>query len=75
MNTPDVVDAGAEAFGSQCIVVAIDAKSNDDSTWNVYTQIIVFADAYWQLEKAIRLGKLRLSTQPAAGLMTKRWSI
>ncbi len=50
--TPDLIDAGAERFGSQCIVVAIDAKrvpqpGRDDSrlgpapeediTWRVYT--------------------------------------
>ena len=26
----------ADAFGSQCVVVAIDAKSNGNKTWNVY---------------------------------------
>ncbi len=33
---PDVVSEGAEAFGCQCIVVAIDAKRSGDS-WIVYT--------------------------------------
>ena len=32
VNDPDIVSKGAEAFGSQCIVVAIDAKSNGDGT-------------------------------------------
>jgi len=39
IREPDLVDAGCEAFGSQCIVVAIDAKRNPDGkSWNVYTR-------------------------------------
>ncbi len=34
---PDIVDAGAKAFGSQCIVVAIDAKQISPGKWGVYT--------------------------------------
>eukprot|EP00112_Aurelia_sp_Birch-Aquarium-sp1_P004062 Seg14601.1 transcript_id=Seg14601.1/GoldUCD/mRNA.D3Y31 product="Imidazole glycerol phosphate synthase subunit HisF" protein_id=Seg14601.1/GoldUCD/D3Y31 len=42
MNTaalvnPDVIDAGAKAFGNQCIVIAIDAKREGDGKWGVYT--------------------------------------
>ncbi len=37
VNDPSVIDRGARAFGSQCIVVAIDAKRADDGTWRVYT--------------------------------------
>ncbi len=38
VNDPDVVSAGAEAFGSQCIVVAIDAKRQAETgSWQVYT--------------------------------------
>ena len=42
MNTaavvnPDVINQGANAFGNQCIVVAIDAKRDDDGKWGVYT--------------------------------------
>ena len=32
-----VIEEAAHAFGSQCIVVAIDAKSSGDGTWQVYT--------------------------------------
>jgi imidazoleglycerol phosphate synthase cyclase subunit len=32
-----IVDAGAKAFGSQCIVVAIDAKREGPGKWGVYT--------------------------------------
>ena len=43
VNNPDIVSDGAEAFGRQCIVVAIDAKRNRDAdgnfngTWRVFT--------------------------------------
>ena len=38
IHDPDLVRAGAEAFGSQCVVVAIDAKRNDTGGgWTVYT--------------------------------------
>ena len=38
LNDPDLITRGAEAFGSQCIVVAIDAKrvSEDPLRWEVY---------------------------------------
>lgn len=39
IRQPDLVDQGARAFGSQCIVVAIDAKRNPGQpSWNVYTK-------------------------------------
>ena len=37
IQNPAVIDAGAGTFGCQCIVVAIDARSNGDGTWRVYT--------------------------------------
>ena len=37
VTTPEVIDAAAEAFGCQCIVVAIDAKRNDRGSWTVFT--------------------------------------
>jgi len=41
MNTsavehPDLVREGADRFGSQCLVVAIDAKRQTSATWEVY---------------------------------------
>lgn len=36
LDRPDLIKEGADFFGSQCIVVAIDAKKNGDS-WDVYT--------------------------------------
>jgi len=37
VRTPGLISAGAEAFGRQCIVVAIDAKRRDGGGWEVYT--------------------------------------
>ncbi len=36
VHRPGLVSDLAAAFGSQCVVVAIDAKANGDNTWNVY---------------------------------------
>ena len=37
VSRPDVVAEAAERFGSQCIVVAIDAKTVADGKWEVFT--------------------------------------
>ena len=34
---PEVLAEGADAFGSQCIVVAIDARQRQDGGWEVFT--------------------------------------
>ena len=36
VQNPDVVEQSSKKFGSQCIVVAIDAKKNNDR-WEIYT--------------------------------------
>ncbi len=37
VNNPDLIEDGAEHFGSQCIVVAIDGKRVGEERWDVYT--------------------------------------
>jgi cyclase len=37
VNKPDFVGEAAEMFGSQCIVVAVDAKRTGNGGWEVYT--------------------------------------
>ncbi len=38
IETPDLINAASSRFGSQCIVVAIDAKRNENGVgWSVYT--------------------------------------
>ncbi|MCX8667486.1 imidazole glycerol phosphate synthase subunit HisF [Acetobacteraceae bacterium B3987] len=38
IRTPDLINEAAERFGSQCIVVAIDARSNGRGGWEVYAK-------------------------------------
>ena len=39
VNDPDLIDRSSGKYGSQCIVVAIDAKAREDGTgWDVYTR-------------------------------------
>ena len=55
INNPDLITEAADKFGSQCVVVAIDAKRRADKTgWNVYKnggRIDVGLDAIeWAME-------------------------
>ena len=36
VRNPGLIDAAAERFGSQCVVVAIDAKQSGPDSWEVY---------------------------------------
>ncbi|CAN1563732.1 HisF Imidazoleglycerol-phosphate synthase [Caulobacteraceae bacterium] len=37
VEDPDLVARMADAFGSQCVVVAVDAKARADGGWNIFT--------------------------------------
>ena len=37
INRPDFINEGAKRFGSQCIVVAIDAKRVSKENWNIFS--------------------------------------
>jgi cyclase len=37
VRDPDLLNRASERFGTQCIVLAIDAKRQDDGWWEVYT--------------------------------------
>ena len=60
INTPDLITRAAEKFGSQCVVVAIDAKRREDgSGWNIYKnggRIDVGIDAVEWARKVEKLG-------------------
>ncbi|MBS7008245.1 imidazole glycerol phosphate synthase subunit HisF [Anaerostipes sp.] len=60
INTPDLISSAADKFGSQCVVVAIDAKRREDgSGWNVYKnggRIDVGLDAVSWAREAQRRG-------------------
>ena len=36
VQNPDIIEESAKKFGSQCILIAIDAKSDGNGTWKVY---------------------------------------
>ena len=64
LNTPDLISDAAYKFGSQCVVVAIDAKKRaDGSGWNVYKnggRIDTGRDAVeWALRMPVPPGKER----------------
>lgn len=60
INTPKLITEAAEKFGSQCVVVAIDAKKRADGTgWNIYKnggRIDVGIDAVEWAKKVESLG-------------------
>ena len=60
INTPELIHEAADKFGSQCVVVAIDAKRRaDGSDWNIYKnggRIDVGIDAMEWAKKVESLG-------------------
>ena len=36
IDRPELISEAAQKFGSQCVVVAIDAKQREDGGWNIY---------------------------------------
>ena len=60
INTPELIGNAADKFGSQCVVVAIDARRREDgSGWNVYKnggRIDTGLDAVEWAMKANQLG-------------------
>ncbi len=59
INTPELISDAADKFGSQCVVVAIDAKRRTDGGWNVYKnggRIDTGLDAVEWAARADRLG-------------------
>lgn len=58
IKTPDLVAKSAAAFGSQCVVVAIDAKRNERGSWTVYTHGGRNATALDAIEWAMEVERL-----------------
>lgn len=60
INRPELISEAAEKFGSQCVVVAIDAKKREDGTgWNIYKnggRVDVGIDAVEWAKKVESLG-------------------
>lgn len=59
IDRPELIKEAAEKFGSQCVVVAIDAKKRPDGGWNIYKhggRLDTGTDAVWWAKKAEELG-------------------
>ena len=73
VKNPEIISEGASAFGSQCIVVAIDAKKNPETnSWQVYThggRIPIDLDAIEWAKKVEGLGagEILLTSMDADG--------
>lgn len=59
IDRPELITEAAEKFGSQCVVVAVDAKRREDGGWNIYKhggRLDTGIDALEWVKKAERLG-------------------
>ncbi|RLE15264.1 imidazole glycerol phosphate synthase subunit HisF [Candidatus Aerophobetes bacterium] len=59
VKDPSLVEKASRKFGSQCIVVAIDAKKKTASCWEVYIyggRVSTGIDAVWWAKKVVDLG-------------------
>ncbi len=73
INDPELISRAADKFGSQCVVVAIDAKRREDgSGWNIYKnggRIDMGIDALEWVQKVCELGagEILLTSMDADG--------
>ena len=59
IDRPELIKEASGKFGSQCVVVAIDAKKRPDGGWNIYKhggRLDTGIDAVWWAKKAEELG-------------------
>ena len=59
IDRPQLITEAAEKFGSQCVVVAIDARRRDDGGWNIYKhggRLDTGLDVVWWAKKVEALG-------------------
>ena len=72
IDRPQLITEAAEKFGSQCVVVAIDARRRDDGGWNIYKhggRLDTGIDAVWWAKECERLGagEILLTSMDADG--------
>jgi cyclase len=72
LQRPELISEAADAFGSQCVVVAVDAKRDGPGKWRVYThggRKATERDAIeWIIEAAMRgAGEILLTSMDADG--------
>jgi len=58
VQNPELISLASEKFGSQCIVVAIDAKKREDGYWEVFTHGGRVATGIELIEWALKAEKL-----------------
>ena len=59
INTPELISNAADRFGSQCVVVAIDARRREDgSGWNVYKNGGRIDTGLYAIEWAMKADKM-----------------
>jgi cyclase len=74
VRDPELLTAGAERFGSQCVVLAIDAKRTGDLQWEVYVnggRIPMGIDAVAWAQRGVELGagEILLTSMDADGTL------
>jgi imidazole glycerol-phosphate synthase subunit HisF len=72
VNNPKLIKDGANKFGSQCIVLAVDAKKKAGSGWEVYThggRTATGMDVILWVKRAVKLGagEILLTSMDADG--------
>ncbi|MCX8094106.1 MAG: imidazole glycerol phosphate synthase subunit HisF [Candidatus Goldbacteria bacterium] len=72
VNNPQLIKQGAKKFGSQCIVLAVDAKRKCKNKWEVYThggRTPTGIDVIYWVKKAVKLGagEILLTSMDADG--------
>ena len=72
VRNPKLIEEGAEHFGSQCIVVAIDARKVAEGKWNVYVnggRVDTGMDAIEWAKRVVKLGagEILLTSMDADG--------
>ncbi len=75
IHRPELISEGANAFGSQCVVVAIDAKRWSDDQWKVSThggrQFVDLDAVEWAREvERLGAGEILLTSMDADGAKT-----
>lgn len=72
LKDPDLISRAADRFGSQCVVVAIDAKKMEDGSYHAFVaggRRDTGIDAVWWAEQACKLGagEILLTSMDADG--------
>ena len=74
VNDPTLIEDGSKRFGSQCIIIAVDARKTGDECWEVLTyggRKITGLDAIEWIKKAVDLGagEVLLTSMDADGTL------